>query len=192
MTTAGNALLGACLALPLAGFVTHAQAQPRDGRVIYVPPGTTVLILPAGAMPTAAQADAMSTTAPAPIAAVPADAAPMLRLIAEQQAMMQRLFANMDTMLPPFGAPLTVAMRSMPAGAHGVCSQSISIVDRGDGSAPIVKTARTGDACGAIGIGAPHEVNQPAQIAPMAPAHGPRLWEASDPPHPLSGTPPRT
>jgi hypothetical protein len=51
MTSGSGALLGACLALPLVFQTATADAaQPEGGRFIYVPPGTTAVILPGPSM----------------------------------------------------------------------------------------------------------------------------------------------
>ena len=63
---------------------------------------------------------------------------------------MQQMIADMNAMFPPMpdpnamlraafgsGGPFNVSVMPL-AGGHGVCSQSISIVAGGDGSAPIV------------------------------------------------------
>ncbi len=193
MTTLRNAMLGACLAVPLAAFAGSARAD--DGRTIYVPPGAMVVIVPgpgAVATPNVVNAGLPNET-------------PMIRMIAEQQAMMQRMVADMNAMFPPMpdpaatlraamgtGAPLNVAIMPL-AGGHGVCSQSISIVNRGDGSAPIVHVAQSGDACGALGVSKPQGVNVvPPPAEPAIPPHGPKVLEIGYPPHPVSGTPPRT
>jgi len=227
--TIRHTLLGACLALPL--FAATGQAQPEVGRTIYLPLGAMVVILPgpgAVAGPTGVvavpnvvvAAPAGVVTVPsgvvaAPIGAVAAtnvvvagvpQAMPMLQMIAQQQAAMQYMIAQMNAMFPPMPDPdamLRVAFGSGPAlgvsmmplsAGHGVCSQSISIVARGDGSAPIVKTSRSGDACGAMGIGKPQGVDEVRPQAPAAtPLHGPKLLEVGYPPRPVSdGTPPRT
>ena len=154
MKTFRNTLLGACLALPLLAVTGQAQpTPPNGGRVIYVPAGATVVILPGPG--TVAAPNMVNAGAP--------EAMPLMQMIAQQQAAMQRMIANMNAMFPPLpdpnrmlraafgaGGPLNVSIMPM-AGGHGVCSQSISIVERGDGSAPIVKTSQSGDACGALG-----------------------------------------
>lgn len=194
--TVRNALLGACLALPVLTSVGNAQTTPPNGaRMIYVPPGATVVILPGPGGVVAP--DRMSSTVP--------DAMPMMRLIAEQQAAMQHMIADMNTLFSPMpdpnemlraafgpGAPLNVSVMPL-AGGHGVCSQSISIVARGDGSPPIVKASQSGDACGALGIGKPQGVDEVRPAGPVQPPHRPKLLEIGYPPHPMTtGTPPRT
>jgi hypothetical protein len=194
--TIRGALLGAALSLPLAAFAGSAQAeQPDGGRTIYVPPGAMVVILPGpGAI-----------TAPNMVNAGVPDAMPMMQLIAQQQTAMQRMIADMNAMFRPLpdpnamlrmafgsGAPFGISVMPM-AGGPGVCSQSISIVERGDGSAPIVKTSQSGDACGALGIGKPQGVNEISPATPQMAPHGPKVLEIGYPPHPVTnGTPPRT
>jgi hypothetical protein len=194
MTTFRNVMLGACLALPLAAFAGSAQAD--DGRTIYVAPGAMVVIVPGPGV----------VAAPNVVNAGMPDATPMIQMIAQQQAMMQRMVADMNAMFPPMpdpvamlraamgtGVPLNVAVTPL-AGGHGVCSQSISIVNRGDGSAPIVHVSQSGDACGSLGVSKPQGVNEvPAPVEPAIPSHGPKVLEIGYPPHPVTnGTPPRT
>jgi hypothetical protein len=191
MTTIRNSLLGACLALPLAAFTAHAQQA--GGQTIYVPAGATVIILPGpGAAPNVA-----SARAPGEI--------PMMRLIAQQEVAMQRMMADMNAMFAPMpdpnvllraafgaGAPFNMAVMPM-GGGHGVCSESISIVESGNGAAPIVKTAQSGDACGAFGISKPQGVNEISPAVPVTPLHAPRLVEASYPSHLMAnGSSPRS
>lgn len=191
-----NALLGACLALPVAALAGQAQAAPPHGeRVIYVPPGATVVILPGtGAI-----------AAPNTVNAGMPEAMPMMRLIAEQQAAMQHMIADMNAMFQPLpdpgqllraafgpGALLNVSLMPM-AGGHGVCSQQISIIDRGDGSAPVVTRTQSGDACGPLSAAKARSINQVSPVAPAPLQHGPKLLEIEYPPHPVSAnTPPRT
>jgi hypothetical protein len=197
MTTLRNTLLGACMALPLLASAGQAQtSQPNGGRMIYVPPGAMVVILPGpGAV---AAPNMVSATAP--------DVAPMMQMIAQQQAAMQHMIANMNAMFPPLpdpntllraafgaGGPFNVSVTPL-AGGHGVCSQSISIVERGNGSAPIVHVSQTGDACGALGNAyKPQTIDQPRPAEPALPARGPKVLEIGYPPHVVTtGTPPRT
>jgi hypothetical protein len=202
--TIRSTLLGACLALPL--FAVTGQAQPAQtdgGRTIYVPPGAMVVILSGPgtvAAPTAVVATPNMVNAGAP------QATPLMQMIAQQRAAMQHMIAEMNAMFPPMpdpnavlraafgsGPPLGVSMMPL-TGGHGVCSQSISIVARGDGSAPIVKTSQSGDACGALGVGQPQGVDEVRPETPAAtPPHGPKVLDIGYPPHPVTaGTPPRT
>jgi hypothetical protein len=90
------------------------------------------------------------------------------------------------------GGPSNVSIMPL-AGGHGVCSQSISIVARGDGSAPIVKTSQSGDACGPLGVSKPQGVDEVRPETPAAPAQGSKVLEIGYPSHPVTnGTPPRT
>jgi len=194
--TIRNTLLGAGLALPLFASAGQAQTTPPDsGHMIYVPPGATVVVLPG---PGTMAAPNMAT-AGAP------EALPMLRLMAAQQVAVQHMIADMNAMFPPlpdpnamlraaFGPGMPLNLSVLPlAGGHGVCSQSISIVDHGNGSAPIVKVSQAGDACGALGMGKPQDVDQVRPQTPPPLPHGPKVLEIGYPPHPVtSGTPPRT
>ena len=204
MKTIRNTLLGACLALPMFAATGQAQpAQPEGGRTIYVPAGAMVVILPG---PGAIAAPAGIIPAPNVVNAGAPQAMPLTQMIAQQQAAMQHMIADMNAMFPPmpdpnamlraaFGSGPALGVSMMPlAGGHGVCSQSISIVARGDGSAPIVKTSQTGDACGALGVGKPQGVDEVRPQPPTAtPPHGPKVLEIGYPPRPVTdGTPPRT
>ena len=187
MTLSRSLMLGACLALPLGAAATaHAQPVQPGSQVIQVPPGAVVMIVPA---PVAATAAPMVLRQAAPMTVPPIAAGdPVLRLIAQQQAMMQHMMAQMNAMFPPmptlspFG-PGALTSVALPAGGHGVCSESVSIVSRGDGSAPIVHVSRSGDACGAAGGSEPEHVVTPP--VPTQPPHGPRVLEVSNPPRPV-------
>jgi hypothetical protein len=203
-------LLGSALALPAVLAAGTASAQTRDGvQVIRLAPGTTLMIVSSpDAAPVQVQAAQAQPMQVETVDGVPADAAPLLRLIAQQQAAMQQMMANMNALFPPMPDPsaMLAAMQAgtagpfagfglaMPqlAGGHGVCSQSVSYVSRGDGSAPIVKVTQSGDACGPVAPGGVDAVTQP--VAPSVPAAiGPKVYDISYPPQPLkTATPPRT
>lgn len=207
MKTLRNTLLGACLALPLTAAAGHAQTIEQDGRVIQVPPGAVVLILPGPGPATASPATASSAVAPvfaAPrITAAPA-ALPMLRLIAQQQADMQRMIADMNALFPPM--PMMPAMPDPSqliraafgaggpmltlAGGPGVCSESISIVQHGN-SAPVVTRQISGGACGAAATGKPESVRD-IPATPELPPHGPKVLDISYPPQPVQAGVPHT
>lgn len=189
-----NALLGACLALPMLAAAGQAQTIEARGRTMTVPPGAVVLILPGpgtAAMPGQA-------IAAAPVAATPAGA-PVMQLIAQQQAAMQRMMAQMNAMFPPMppmpdpaqmfraafgaGGPMLTF-----AGGPGVCSESISIVQHGNAAPVITRTASA--ACGAPAGNAPHSIDQMRPAAPMVPARGPKVLEVSNPPQAIAHVPP--
>lgn len=112
-------------------------AQPEGGRYVYVPPGATIVLLPAAA-PT-----------------VPVDF-PVARMVAQQQAMMQQMMANMDALMAtPMpdpeqmirsvmdGMPQTLAgsgvvLTQMTSGA-GTCSETIVYGPQGVDGLPQVK-----------------------------------------------------
>jgi hypothetical protein len=191
-----STLLGACLALPLLAVTGQAQPAPQNGgRVIYVPPGATLVILPGPG----------AVAAPNTVNAGASEPMPLMQMIAQQRAAMQHMIANMNAMFPPLpdpntmlraafgaGGPFNVSIMPL-AGGHGVCSQSISIIARGDGSAPIVKISQSGDACGPLGVSKPQGVDEDRPETPTPPAQGPKLLDIGYPPHPVTnGTPPRT
>ena len=203
--TGRNALLGACLALPLAAYGSSALAgSPSGTRTITVPPGAVVLILPA--------ADAMAMPSPVTAAALPAGD-PLLRMVAEQDAMMHNMMAEMDAAFAWPGQMdqmMRAAFGSIPAGAAGsgmvftsvsggpgVCSERITYVYPGSSGKPQVTMSRSGDACGPLGTTGPRSVMQPIPAqrpeAPAAQPSGPRLWTVSDPPQRIvtGGTPRR-
>jgi hypothetical protein len=191
MKTLRNTLLGACLALPLLAATGQAQTVVTTrGHTITVPPGAVVLILPG---PGEVAAPGRS------VAATPA-AVPVLQLIAQQQAAMQRMMARMNAMFPPmppmpdpaqlfraaFGAGRPIM--TLAAGGPGVCSESISIVQRGNAAPVITHTASA--ACGAPAGRAPHGIDQMRPAQPTLPPHGPHVLEVSNPPHPIANVPP--
>jgi hypothetical protein len=209
--TARNALLGACLALPLAIYGEAAVAgPPSESQTITVPPGAVVLILPG----------ASGVTSPPGVSAAALPAGdPMLRMVAEQSAMMRGMMADMsaafaqpmwplpmDQMLwaafgglPTNGAGSGVVFTSISSGT-GVCSARVTYVYPPNGGKPQVTVTRSGDACAALGVTGPSSVMQalpdqppeaPPSSAAPAPSHGPRLWTVSDPPQEIvtRGTP---
>ena len=212
--TARNALLGACLALPLAAYGTAALAAPPSGpQTITVPPGAVVLILPGAAesAPSAATATALPANDP------------LLRMVAEQDAMMRNMMAEMTAAFAqptwPFTQPMwpaqmnrtiQAAFGNMPtnvpgagmvvtsfSGGPGVCSEQMTYVYPANGAKPQVTVTRSGGACGSVGVGGgARDVTQPTpaqrpELPTLAPTHGPRLWTVSDPPQPIApaGTP---
>jgi hypothetical protein len=135
-------------------------------------------------------------------------------MIAQQEEMMQRMFADMDslmaTALPNPDRMISVMqnMPQLPTGwsvvvtsittPSGTCSQTITYGYPGHGSQPVVNVSSNGDACGAIHSSGPLTITQPMPgpqtVVPgrAAPRHE-RLWTVGYPPHPAShGSPPRT
>ena len=202
MKTLRNTLLGACLALPLLTATGQAQTIETQGRTITVPPGAVVLILPgpgAVAMPGPGAVAMPGQT----VAAMPSGM-PIMQLIAQQQATMQHMIAQMNAMFPPmtampdpaqlfraaFGAGgpmLTLAGGPLAAGP-GVCSESISIVQHGN-AAPVITRTASG-ACGAPAGSTPHSIDQMRPAAPVVVPHGPKVLEVSYPPHRIGNVPP--
>ena len=140
-----KALLGA--GLLLAG--PAMAAAPDGGHYVWVPAGATAVLVPG-----------------TPAAAV---GFPVARMIAQQRAMMNRMFADMDElmamaqpdpgqMIP--GRMMRSVMQGMPqptmasgvvvasiTTGHGTCSQTVTYGYPGDGGQPTVKVGTTGDAC---------------------------------------------
>ena len=209
--TARNALLSACLALPVAAYGGSAIAGPPSApQTVTIPPGAVVLILPSPAAMT-----------PPDATALPAND-PLLRMVAEQDAMMRNMMAEMNAAFAqptwPFTQPIgpmqlnrtiQAAFGGLPtnvpgagmvftsvSGGSGVCSQQMTYVYPANGAKPQVTVTHSGDACGALGVTGPNTVMQPMPAEPpqaptAAPSHGPRLCTVSDPPHEItpSGTP---
>jgi len=181
------ALLGACLTLPLFAATGRAQTFETPARTIRVPPGAVVLIIPApGAVAMRGQP-----------AGVTAAGMPIMQLIAQQQAAMQRMMAQMNAMFPPMAAmpdPSQLFRAAFgaggqmppPAAGPGLCSESVSIVQHGD-SAPVITRTASG-ACGAPAAGVPHSIEQMRPAAPVP--HGPKVLEVSNPPQPMATVPP--
>jgi hypothetical protein len=191
--TARNALLGACLALPLAAYGGSALAGPPSEppagplagpQTITIPPGALVLILP-----DAAEVAALPAVN---VVALPAGD-PMLRMVAEQHALMDHMMAEMHAAFTrptwpftqpmrmdrtiqaafgglPVGAPGAGTVFTAMSGGPGVCSERMTYVYQGNGAKPRVTVTRSGDACGALGVTGPRGVRQavPAQ-RPEAP-----------------------
>jgi hypothetical protein len=193
MKTLRNTLFGACLALPLLAATGQAQTVVEtQGRIITLPPGAVVLILPGpGTIATPSHS----------VAATPADM-PVMQLIAQQQAAMQHMIAQMNAMfqpMPPMTNPSQLLRAAFGAGGPmltlaagpGVCSESVTVVQRGN-AAPVTTRTASGS-CGAPMGSAPHSVDQMRPAQPAIPQHGPKVLEISYPPHTMgSGTPPRT
>jgi hypothetical protein len=179
----------ALLATSLLLAVPAMAAQPEGGRYVYVPPGATIVLLPAAAP------------------SVPVDF-PIARLVAQQQAMMQRMMADMDAlmatpMLDPDqmirsvtdGMPQTVpgpgVVLTQVSSATRTCSETIVYGPQGANGQPQVKVTRTGNACGAISPTGPIGVTEttPAtQTVPPATETTPqdRLWHVSYPARPVT------
>jgi len=180
-------------------FVTAPAlaAQPEGGHYVWVPNGATVVMLP-------------STPA------TPIDF-PVAHMIAEQEAIMHHMFADMDTLLtPPMPDPTQMirsVMQGMPQAAPGsgvvltqvstgngsTCSETIIYGPRGADGQPQVKVTRSGNACTALMQSGPLGVTQqmaptPHPVAPAtaAPPHE-RLWSVEYPARPVTvHTPPHT
>ena len=150
---------GALLAASLFVAGPAIAATPSDGHYVWVPAGDAVVVAPKG--PTR-QIDF-----------------PVVDIFARQEAMMQRMMADMSAMLAtPLPSPdqiMQAAMRGMPQVAPGssvvvttisvpggTCSQTITYGAPSQGSQPLVKVVSTGNACGAIRATGPISVAQPA------------------------------
>ncbi|MBN9562159.1 MAG: hypothetical protein J0H14_15745 [Alphaproteobacteria bacterium] len=155
------AAVGAAAALALVGSagIAAAQSPSHASRVIEVPPGAVVLVLPAGSMP------AISWPGPMVETAFPMPAMPdMSRLVRQMDQMMldaQHAFAS-----PAWTDPartIEAAMRQMPAAegpvsevvvtsfsdGRGTCTQRV-VYSEND-AAPKINVSSAGNACASIG-----------------------------------------
>jgi hypothetical protein len=161
----GAVASAALVASVAAGFAQSPSAQGKM-RMIDVPPGAVVLVLPAG---TAAPTDVAFPfpDMPSPVA--------MIRQMDQMMANMQRAFADPAAM----GQVAGVVVTSFSNG-HGTCTQRVTY--GGNGAAPVVQVSSTGDGCAGAGMPAaappvqapPHETphlievrNQPRTAAPL-------------------------
>ncbi len=199
-----QAILGAILAIPfLCAGGSASAAPPAAGHYVYVPPGATVVVLPEPAMTTTAVG---FSAAPMPL--------PVASMIAQQDAMMQRMTADMNAMFAmPMPDPqqlIRAAMRGMPqAGAgtgafltsvssgDGVCSETVTYRYPANGGKPQVHVTRSGNGCGAVTMpGSASPVATPVAprtVPSMAPTGSPpRLWTASDTARPIGRVAPGT
>ncbi len=181
----------ALLAASLLIAAPAVAAQPDAGHYVWVPNGATVVLLPG----------------------VPS--APVMRMIAQQDAMMHRMFADIDSLMTTAMTNPEQMIRSVMQGmprvalgsgivvtsistGQGTCSQTITYRYPGNGGRPMVKVNSAGNACGAIRSSGPIEMThtmptpRPVIPAPVAPRHE-RVWTIGNPPHPVTtGAPPRT
>lgn len=188
-----NSLLGACLALPLTGLSGVALAA--NPGCASQPPDAIAVILPSPETTQAADTQA-------------------LRLIADANAMFRRMDAEMNAMAAQMnalaamplelptprqviqagfgGAPLIsiapgngVVFTSVSNG-RDTCSETITYSYPANGARPIVHVSQNGNACGAMNVNGPAQVQAaqplaPRTIQPTIPASSqPRLWHVVD------------
>jgi hypothetical protein len=192
MQKSQQAILGAILAVPfLCAAKSAGAAPPPTGRYVYVPAGATVVVLPGRAM-----AAVPVNISPTPMAF------PVAGMIAQQDAMMQRMIADMNAMFAmPMPDPqqfIEAAMHSMPqpgsgtgvlmtlvSSGRGVCSETITYDYPANGAKPQVHVVHSGNACGDVTMPGPASPVAapivPRAIPDTAPASAPpRLWTARD------------
>ena len=173
----------ALLAASLAIAAPAVAAQPDQGHYVWVPAGASVVLVP------------MTQAQPVDF--------PVARLIAQQEAMMDRMMANMDSLMAmPMPGPnqmIQSAMQRLPEMApgsgvvvtsitsgNGTCSQTVTYGYPGRGGPPTVKVASIGNACGTVHATGPIRVMQPAPAPqPVTPQPQERLWTVGYPPHPI-------
>ncbi len=174
-TAAALGVLGMVAGGLLAGGAAFAQdTQVQHGRVIQVPPGAVVLVLPAGTPMQSMPAFNAAFPFPAfPFAAMPSPAG-MFREIEQVMANAQRAFANpawtvqnrtIDVAMPQAGSPYTSVVVTSVSDSHGTCTRRITYA--GNGAAPKVEVSSTGDACAHAGMGAGMPISSPDVKAPQ-------------------------
>jgi hypothetical protein len=168
----------AWVAVPAALVCGGAVAQ----QIIPIPSGVVVILSP-GDVPGAAKAPVLVESPRAvPEAALPVS---IERVFAEQQAMMDRMMADMNAMFSPSANPrgLIQAMMgssgSLPAASGTYCEESVSVSYNGHDAKPVVKVSRAGTGCGPVPGAAP----VPAVTAPPV-QREPRVLNISNPPEP--------
>jgi hypothetical protein len=178
-----SALLAASLLAATPAFA----AQPQGGHYVWVPAGASVVLVPN------AQAQPIDF--------------PVARMIVQQEAMMNRMLADMNSLvarmpLPDPSQMMESVMQGVPQVApgssvvvtsistgNGTCSQTITYSYPGNGGQPVVKTSSAGNACGELHSSAPVQAVQPAP----GPTPRQRLWTIGYPPHLMrTGVPPRS
>jgi hypothetical protein len=184
----------ALLAISLLVAAPAMAASPSSvGQYVWVPAGDAVVVVP--------------QVPPRQIDF------PVVDVFAQQQAIMQRMMADMDTMMAmPLPNPAQIirsAMQGLPqvppgsgvvvtsiSTPGGTCSQTITFGGPAQGGQPIVHVVSEGNACGAIHSSGPLTVMQtspaPQPVAPQPQTHE-RLWTIGYTPHPITvNSPPRT
>jgi hypothetical protein len=167
--------------------VTPAMAAPSSpaGQYVWVPAGDAVVVVPR--VPPR-QIDFPATD-----------------VFAQHAAMMQRMMAEMDTVMAmplpspdqvirsvmqgtpqvPPGSGVVVTSISIPG---GTCSQTITFGGLAQGGQPVVHVVSNGNACGVVHSSGPLTVTQtlpaPRPVAPQSQTHE-RLWTIGYPPHPI-------
>lgn len=179
MTTFRTVLMaGAVALLPIALSAT-TQAQPvSPGVVLYDAAGEPVAVLHW------LKPGWRGRSAP-PAAFVPQDApepfwASFDNLFAQQEAILARIMDDMRAFPPPSfmtpgsgqtievgvpsGLPGTATTREVisVSNGRGVCTQTITYADPGNGAQPRVTVHKVGDACATIGLPRPTPAAQPA------------------------------
>jgi hypothetical protein len=179
MKASRSALIGAAAVAALLGSAAAGFAQTAPGhtpRMIEVPPGAVVLVLPAGtfAAPPTGAVEAMM-----PFPAMPSPAA-MLREINAMMADAQRAFAmpvpmqgarTIDAAVPQGAGPVSGVFVTTVSDGRGTCTQRV--VYSGSGT-PQVQVS--GNAC----AGPAQPTAAPEIKAPSKPA--PRLLEVNNQP----------
>jgi hypothetical protein len=167
-------LCAASVAVPaLLGHAAMSQQIFTD------PSGSIVVILPG---------PSGSAVTPVIQAASPAsgDRTAVEQLVAQQDAIMARMMADMDAMFAPMSDPFAgvngmLARVMSGSGLNGgngmVCQESISVSYDGSGAKPLVKVSRSGNGCGEMSP-------TPAGTVPEAPN-----WTAPVPSAPRAAPP---
>lgn len=191
MIATRSALLAASLFV--AAPAMAASPSSSAGHYVWVPAGDAVMVVP--------------KVPPRQVEF------PVIDMFARQEAMMQRMMADMDTMMAmPLPSPdqmirsVMQGIPQVPAGSgvvvtsistpSGTCSQTITFGGPAQNGQPVVHVVSNGNACGVVHSSGPLTVTQtlpaPQRVVPPTPTHE-RLWTIGYPPHPITAnSPPRT
>lgn len=151
----GMTAVGALASVALAG--TAIAAPSSRERVIEVPSGAVVLILPA---PMSIQAPIQAMLPPTPAehmldAGFPFPPTPgaIIREVNAMMASTQHMFDRSFAPLPAPGLGVSGVFITSFSNGHGTCTQQVTYA--GDNSPPVVKVSSAGDACARAGVSVP-------------------------------------
>ena len=155
----GMAAVGALASVAMAGTAIAATPAARE-RVIEVPPGSVVLVLPAPMSMQVPQVQTMLPPIPAartmdigfPFPPVPSPGA-IIREVNALMASTEHMFDRAFAPLPAAGPGVSGVFITSFSDGHGTCTQRVTYT--GDNSRPVMKISSTGDACARAGVHVP-------------------------------------
>jgi hypothetical protein len=184
-----GALLGACLALPLAGITVPSMAQPGCG-----PQGQGVAIEPMTAAEQVqaerliADANAMFRQMDAEMSAVQAQMAVLMAMpLPTPQQLVQASLGPGGWIAAGPGTGTVIT--EVSTGNGGTCNETITYSYPANGGRPMVHVSDSGDACGTITVNgpgqvqaaqpvAPYSIQPTVPVSPIPTTPDPRLWQA--------------